>query len=99
MVTKGAITLPSTFESNVAPRMPPAVPGMAMSRTMVQSTLRCHQCDAPDAAVVKSSAICTMALACAGAVPKLNMTVVEVRLDGLPRAQSHRWRRTHQDEH
>jgi hypothetical protein len=35
---------------------------------MVQSTLRCHRCDAPDAAVVKSSAICTMALACAGYV-------------------------------
>ena len=35
---------------------------------MVQSTLRCHRCDAPDAAVVKSSAICTMALAWAGYV-------------------------------
>ena len=34
--------------------------------------------DAPDAAVVKISAKCTMALACAGAVPKLSMTVVAV---------------------
>ena len=90
-MTKGAITLPSTLESKVAPRMPPIVPGMAMRRTMLQSTLRCHQCDAPDAAVVKISAICTMALACAGAVPKLSMTVVAVTPNAMPSAPSTSW--------
>ena len=48
--------------------------------------------DAPDAAVVKISAICTMALACAGAVPKLSMTVVAVTPNAMPsgRARSSR---------
>ena len=40
-----------------------------MRLTIDQSTLRCHQCDAPDAAVVKISAMWVMALACAGATP------------------------------
>ena len=88
MVTNGAIILPSTLASTVAPRMPPITPGMAMRLTIVQSTLRCHQCEAPDAAVVKISAMWAMALACAGDDPKLSMTVVAVTPNAMPSAPS-----------
>ena len=50
--------------------------------------LRCHQCDAPDAAVVKISAMWTMALACAGDVPNESMTVVAVTPNAMPSAPS-----------
>ena len=68
--------------------MPPITPGMAIRFTIVQSTLRCHQCDAPDAAVVKISAMWTIALACAGEVPKLSITVVAVTPNAMPSAPS-----------
>src|SRR5262245_66528218 len=88
MVTNGAITFPSTLARTVAPMMPPITPGIAMRRAMAQSTFRCHQWDAPDAAVVKISAMWTMALACAGGVPNDSMTVVAVTPNAMPSAPS-----------
>ena len=88
MVTNGAIILPSTLASTVAPMRAADDAGNAMRLTIDQSTLRCHQCEAPDAAVVKISAMWVMALACAGETPKLSMTVVAVTPNAMPSAPS-----------
>ena len=56
--------------------------------TSRQSTLRCQRCEPADAPVVKISAVCTIALACAGGMPIDSIAVVEITPNAMPSAPS-----------
>jgi len=51
---------------------------MASGHTFAQSTLPNRQCEVPDAAVVPTSAMCTLADANAGVMPTANNRLWEV---------------------
>ena len=61
-----------------APKKPPMAPGIASGQTFDQSTFPNRQWEAPDAAVVPTSAMCTLADARAGAMPIVNSRLCEV---------------------
>jgi hypothetical protein len=55
------------------------MPGSASLDTKAQSTLPKRQCEKPEMPVVNTSAACTLALAVAGGMPRLSITVVPER--------------------
>ena len=61
-----------------APKKAPIAPGIASGQTFAQSTFLNRQWEAPDAAVVPTSAMCTLADARAGAMPIVNSRLCEV---------------------
>jgi len=61
---------------------------MPSRATSFQSTLRCAICDTAEAAVVKTSAVWTMALACATGTPIVSMAEVEITPKAIPSAPS-----------
>ena len=66
----GRAALASILDRIHAPSTAPATPATPSRTTSRQSTLRCQMCEPADAPVVKISAVCTIALACAGGMPK-----------------------------
>jgi len=61
-----------------APKKAPIAPGIASGQTLAQSTFPKRQWEAPEAAVVPTSAMCTLAEARAGAMPTVNNRLCEV---------------------
>src|SRR2546423_5592646 len=82
----GRTTPASTLERIHAPSTAPRTPAMPRRITRRQSTLRCQMCEPADAAVVKISAVCTSALACAGGMPIESIAVVEMTPNAIPSA-------------
>ena len=74
----GSATSAERLERNTAPAKAPAKPGKVMRATVRHSTLPKRQWAAPDASVVPSSAMWTLADTTAGAKPAVRRTVVEV---------------------
>src|SRR5215203_2050775 len=64
--------------NTTAPKKAPIAPGMANGQTFDQSTLPNRQWDVPDAAVVPTSAMCTLADARAGAMPTVDNRLCDV---------------------
>ena len=84
----GRTKLASRFDSTHAPSTAPATPATPSRVTSRQSTLRCHRCEPADAPVVKISAVCTIALACAGGRPIESIAVVQITPNAMPSAPS-----------
>src|SRR5205085_5126158 len=84
----GRITPASTLDKTHAPSTAPKTPATPRRATSRQSTLRCHRCEPADPAVVKISAVCTSALACAGGMPIDSIAVVEITPNATPSAPS-----------
>ena len=61
-----------------APKKAPIAPGIASGQTFAQSTFLNRQWETPDAAVVPTSAMCTLADASAGAMPIVNSRLCDV---------------------
>src|ERR1051325_617624 len=85
---KGRTAVASTLARIQAPSTAPSAPATPSRSTNRQSTLRCQMCEAAEPAVVKISAVCTIALACAGGIPIDSMAVVEIIPNAIPSAPS-----------
>jgi hypothetical protein len=70
--------------NTTAPKKAPIAPGTASGQTFDQSTFPNRQWDAPDAAVVPTSAMCTLADARAGAMPTVNNRLCDVTPYAIP---------------
>src|SRR5215208_5151772 len=64
--------------NTTAPRKAPIAPGIASGQTFDQSTFPNRQWEVPDAAVVPTSAMCTLADARAGVMPTVNNRLCDV---------------------
>ena len=79
MATRGsAASAVMNALNTTAPKKAPTAPGTASGQTLAQSTFPNRQCEAPDAAVVPTSAMCTLADASAGAMPTANNRLWDV---------------------
>lgn len=76
--TNGAASSAGMEVKNIAPTNAPTAPGTAIQPILDQSTLPKRQCETPLAAVVPTSAMCTLADAMAGVSPTASKSVVEV---------------------
>src|SRR5215211_2763592 len=85
--TRGSAASAVMNELNTtAPRNAPIAPGMASGHTFAQSTLPNRQWEMPEAAVVPTSAMCTLAEASAGAMPTANNRLCDVVPYAMPTA-------------
>ena len=73
----GRMKLTSAWLRKTAPITAPMEPKRARRQKMLQSTLRAMAWEVPEAAVVKISAVWTLALAMAGGMPRASMAEVE----------------------
>ena len=71
-------TSPSTCVMRSAPATAPSIPGSSRRRNSRRFTLPNFTCEIPEKPVVKTSAMCTLALASAGLAPVLRRKVVAV---------------------
>src|SRR5215210_3895475 len=71
--------------NTTAPKNAPIAPGIASTQTFDQSTFPNRQWEAPEAAVVPTSAMCTLADASAGAMPTANSKLCDVVPYAMPR--------------
>ena len=86
--THGLATSPSIEDRTVAPAKAPMPPGIAMIRTVRQSTLPSLWCEKPDTSVVPISDRWTAAEADAGATPAAISSVDDVTPYAMPSAPS-----------
>ncbi|MNN36473.1 hypothetical protein D3C81_1503720 [compost metagenome] len=75
---KGLSAAPSNWVISTAPRTAPMMPGSSRRRNRDLLTLPSFTWEMPDRPVVKTSAMCTLALAAAGVAPALSRKVVAV---------------------
>jgi len=68
----------STLETTQAPEIAPIMPGTSSRRNRLLLTLPSLMWEMPDTPVVKTSAMCTAALATAGLEPVASRKLVEV---------------------
>ena len=73
---KGFIALPSICVTTSTPTVAPTMPGTSRRRNRSRLTLPSRTWEMPDSPVVKTSAMCTDALATAGVAPVLSRKVV-----------------------
>jgi hypothetical protein len=72
------MTAASTLDTSQAPAVAPTMPGSSRRRNSCRFTLPSLMCATPDTPVVKTSAMCTLALATAGLEPVASRKLVEV---------------------